>query len=181
MPLEIAAVPEKAHEPACVSTCPAKAMKWDTKANILAYLKDPANGYTLANGTQNWIGNGARVLGEQEDHAHPAEGRPVHRGPHRSDDEQHALDGSKLLRADAAVGGLAALSVRQAKVPAESIGHDQEGRCRSMKTKRLLFALVLPPRAVRDSIDAAFANFAIHGNYVRTPMRAPAVTGLTRR
>ena len=30
------AVPELAHEPACVSTCPAKAMFWDTQANIMA-------------------------------------------------------------------------------------------------------------------------------------------------
>ncbi|MEI8081853.1 MAG: 4Fe-4S dicluster domain-containing protein, partial [Actinomycetes bacterium] len=52
-------VPELAHEPACVSSCPSKAMKWDTKANIMAYLADPLNGYVLANGTQNWIGSGS--------------------------------------------------------------------------------------------------------------------------
>lgn len=35
---DIAAVPEKAHETACVYTCPSKAMKFDTKANILAHI-----------------------------------------------------------------------------------------------------------------------------------------------
>ncbi len=42
---DIVAVPEKAHETACVYTCPSKAMKWDTKANILAMIGNPANGY----------------------------------------------------------------------------------------------------------------------------------------
>ena len=56
---DIAAVPEKAHQPACVYTCPAKAMKWDTRENIIAYLNNPANGYVLADGTKNWLGNGS--------------------------------------------------------------------------------------------------------------------------
>jgi hypothetical protein len=55
---ELPAVNEWALEPACVSTCPAKAMRWDSKANIMAYLNDPANGFKI-NGSQNWIGNGA--------------------------------------------------------------------------------------------------------------------------
>ncbi len=46
----IAAVPEKAHQPSCVYTCPAKAMRWDTKTNILAYINDAANGYVSAQG-----------------------------------------------------------------------------------------------------------------------------------
>lgn len=36
---DIVAVPEKAHETACVYTCPAKAMKWDTKANIISHIQ----------------------------------------------------------------------------------------------------------------------------------------------
>jgi formate dehydrogenase iron-sulfur subunit len=35
---EISAVPEKAHQPACVYTCPAKAMMYDTQANIVGML-----------------------------------------------------------------------------------------------------------------------------------------------
>lgn len=47
---EIAAVPEKAHQPSCVYTCPARAMMWDTRANILAYINNPANGFISAVG-----------------------------------------------------------------------------------------------------------------------------------
>jgi len=36
---EIAAVPEKAHWPTCVYTCPAKALTWDTRANILNLIQ----------------------------------------------------------------------------------------------------------------------------------------------
>lgn len=35
---EIAAVPEKAHWPSCVYTCPAKAMTWDKKSTILTKI-----------------------------------------------------------------------------------------------------------------------------------------------
>lgn len=42
-------VAEMDHEPSCVYTCPAKAMKWDTRENILAWLNG-ASGYTSAQG-----------------------------------------------------------------------------------------------------------------------------------
>lgn len=35
---QISAVPDKAHEPSCVYTCPAKAMTWDTRANIMSMI-----------------------------------------------------------------------------------------------------------------------------------------------
>jgi Fe-S-cluster-containing dehydrogenase component len=117
---EIAAVPERAHEPACVSTCPAKAMKWDSKANILAYLQDPANGFTLANGTQNWIGNGAVYWAAKkimlvppksdpfiEDHITPMVGSMV-------------SGGSKLMIPALVLGGFAVVSMRRAKVETEA-------------------------------------------------------------
>lgn len=47
---EIAAVAEKAHQPACVYTCPAAAMKWDTKTNIYNYVQAAANGFISAQG-----------------------------------------------------------------------------------------------------------------------------------
>lgn len=47
---EIAAVPQKAHQPACVFTCPAKAMSWDTQTNIRAYINNTANGFISAYG-----------------------------------------------------------------------------------------------------------------------------------
>jgi len=49
-------VPELAHEPSCVYTCPAKAMTWDSRDNIITFLK--AN-YTLPSGAYNWVGNGS--------------------------------------------------------------------------------------------------------------------------
>jgi Fe-S-cluster-containing dehydrogenase component len=113
-------VPELAHEPACVSTCPAKAMKWDSRANILAYLQDPANGYTLANGTQNWIGNGGVYWAAKktmlvppkadpfvEDHLTPMVGSMV-------------SGGSKLMIPALLLGGFAVVSMRRAKVEAEA-------------------------------------------------------------
>jgi len=45
---EITAVPEKKHQPSCVYTCPAKAMSWDTRANILTYMG--TQGYISAQG-----------------------------------------------------------------------------------------------------------------------------------
>ncbi len=43
-------VAEMAHEPSCVYTCPAKAMKWDDRDAIRAYVNTPANGYLSAQG-----------------------------------------------------------------------------------------------------------------------------------
>lgn len=53
---EIAEVPEKAHQPACVFTCPARAMMWDTRKNIFAYLSDPKNGFisVVGDGSMFW-------------------------------------------------------------------------------------------------------------------------------
>ncbi len=49
-------VPDIKHQPSCVFTCPAKAMIWDTKDNIVGtvpgsgYLNDPKNGFISAQG-----------------------------------------------------------------------------------------------------------------------------------
>ncbi|GAV31710.1 MAG: hypothetical protein QMD76_00205 [Anaerosomatales bacterium] len=59
---EIAAVPEKAHQPSCVYTCPARAMMWDTRANILAYINDPANGFISAVGDGSMFWASRKVL-----------------------------------------------------------------------------------------------------------------------
>ena len=108
-------IPELAHEPACVASCPAKAMKWDSKANILAYLNDPANGYILANGTQNWLGNGSLFWASKktpitapkadpfiEDHITPMVGS--------------MLSGSKFVIPTLLLGGLAVVSMRRTKI-----------------------------------------------------------------
>jgi Fe-S-cluster-containing dehydrogenase component len=47
---EVLAVGQKAHQPSCVYTCPGKAMSWDTRTNILAYISNIANGYISAQG-----------------------------------------------------------------------------------------------------------------------------------
>ncbi len=114
---QIAAVPEKAHEPACVSSCPAKAMKWDTRENILAYLEDPANGYifgpgSVAPGTKNWMGNGSLFWGSKTTLLTPAKADPFiedHIAPMTSS----LLSSGKMILPTLFVGGLAALSARR--------------------------------------------------------------------
>ncbi|MBE0477201.1 MAG: hypothetical protein IBX62_08910 [Coriobacteriia bacterium] len=56
---EIAAVPELAHWPSCVFTCPAGAMKYDTKANILAELYLNGSHGELHNGWKATLGDGS--------------------------------------------------------------------------------------------------------------------------
>jgi Fe-S-cluster-containing dehydrogenase component len=45
---EIVDVPQKAHQPTCVMTCPARAMMYDTRDNIRAYLKGKYDAAVLA-------------------------------------------------------------------------------------------------------------------------------------
>jgi Fe-S-cluster-containing dehydrogenase component len=114
-------VPELAHEPACVYTCPAKAMKWDSKANILAYLNDPANGYRLANGTQNWIGNGAMFWASRKISIVPPKADPLIED-HVAPMATSALSSPLLLAPTLVFGGLAMLAARKDKVAADE--HD---------------------------------------------------------
>ena len=113
-----ATVPELAHEPACVSICPAKAMKWDTKANILAYLNDPANGYMLANGTQNWIGNGSMFWASKKILLTPPKADPFIEDHIAPDGEQPALQRTMVVPT-LVLGGLARSWCPKAKVAAE--------------------------------------------------------------
>jgi Fe-S-cluster-containing hydrogenase component 2 len=75
---EIAAVPGKAHQPSCVYTCPAKAMMWDTKENIVAYINNAANGFISAvgDGSVYWASRKALLIAPKadpfvEDHVTP--------------------------------------------------------------------------------------------------------------
>ena len=75
---EYALVPEKEHQPACVFTCPANAMMWDTRDNILAYINDPANGFISAqgDGSMYWASRKSLLLAPKadpfiEDHVTP--------------------------------------------------------------------------------------------------------------
>lgn len=70
-------VAEQDHEPSCVYTCPAKAMKYDTRANVLAHLV-PANGYVSAqgDGSMFWASKKGLVIAPKadpfvEDHVTP--------------------------------------------------------------------------------------------------------------
>jgi Fe-S-cluster-containing dehydrogenase component len=116
--LPFPAVPELAHEPACVSTCPAKAMKWDSKENILAYLRDPANGFTLANGTQNWIGNGAMFWASKKVMLTPPKADPLIED-HIAPVSVSMLSGTGMIVPTLIVGGLAALGARKVKLASE--------------------------------------------------------------
>ena len=118
-------VPELAHEPACVSTCPAKAMKWDSKANILAYLSDPANGYVLAGGTQNWIGNGSMFWASKKVMLTPPKADPLvedHVVPAASS----TLSGGALVVPTLLLGGLAMLAKRKSDVAEMTASSSEE-------------------------------------------------------
>jgi Fe-S-cluster-containing dehydrogenase component len=112
-------VPELAHEPACVSTCPAKAMKWDARDNILAYLNDTANGYVLADGTRNWIGNGSLFWASKKMLLVPPKADPFVED-HIAPMTASLLSSGKLLIPTAIVAGLAALSARKVMVEKET-------------------------------------------------------------
>jgi ferredoxin len=116
--LPVPIVPEMAHEPACVGSCPAKAMKWDARANILAYLNDPANGYTLADGTKNWIGDGSLYWASKKIRLIPPKADPFvedHIAPMTSS----MLSSGNILLPTLVLGGLAMLSARRSKVEEE--------------------------------------------------------------
>lgn len=120
---EIIAVPEKAHEPACVYTCPAKAMKYDTRANILTYLQDPANGFKWADGTNNWIGGGSVFWASKKVLLAPPKADPLV--------EDHLVPAAGSLSISTlgivpvlAVGGLLAYSARRANVETATEGEE---------------------------------------------------------
>ncbi len=95
-------------------------MTWDTKANILAYLQNPANGYILANGTQNWIGSGGVYWAAKKNMLVPPKADPFiedHLTPMVS---SMVSGGSKLAIPALLLGGLAVVSMRRTKVEAES-------------------------------------------------------------
>lgn len=114
------AIPELAHEPACVYTCPAKAMVWDTQANIKAYLEDRANGYWVETKpgifSRNWLGNGSMFWGSKKVLLAPPKADPLvedHIVPLAADMISGAMP---LVIPTLVVGGIAALSARRTKL-----------------------------------------------------------------
>jgi len=74
----ITAVPEKAHQPSCVYTCPAKAMTWDTKDNIKAYINNADEGFisAMGDGSMYWASRRSILIAPKadpfvEDHVTP--------------------------------------------------------------------------------------------------------------
>lgn len=113
---EIDACAEKAHQPACVSTCPAKAMKWESRDVLITYLNDPANGFILADGTKNWLGNGSMFWASKKTLLAPPKADPFiedHIAP--MVDSLSSSMGGKLLLPTLVLGGLAALSARRVR------------------------------------------------------------------
>ena len=121
---EIAASPGRAHEPACVSTCPAKAMKWDSRDNILAYVLDPANGYVWADGTTNVLGTtGSMMWASRKTLLAPPKADPFIED-HVAPMIGGALTGSLAKAAilpTLVVGGLMAISSRRAKNESDAL------------------------------------------------------------
>jgi len=107
-------VPEIEHQPSCVFTCPANAMVYDTRANILEYIQDPANGFVgrFGDGSMFWASkvelSPPKADPFMEDHVSPMVG---------------SLLSSPFAKAALAptlvIGGLLALSARRAKMEQE--------------------------------------------------------------
>lgn len=105
---------EKAHEPMCVYTCPAKAMKWDSRDNILTYLQANYSNVDGA-GSIGWVGNGSMFWASKKTLLGPPKADPFvedHLAPSAT-----GLLSSPLAKAAIVptilVGGLMALSARR--------------------------------------------------------------------
>jgi Fe-S-cluster-containing dehydrogenase component len=108
-------IPELEHAPMCVMTCPAKAMVWDSRDNVLAYLQ--AN-YSNVDGfgSIGWVGNGSMFWASRKALLGPPKADPFvedHLAPAAS-----GLFSSPIAKAAIVptilVGGLMALSARRA-------------------------------------------------------------------
>jgi hypothetical protein len=108
-------IAELDHQPTCVYTCPAKAMVYDTRANIVAYLNDTGQGWMsrFGDGSMFWASHKYLVAPPKadpfmEDHVSPMLG---------------SLLSSPFAKAALAptliVGGLLALAARRAKMEEE--------------------------------------------------------------
>lgn len=121
---EIAACAAKAHQPSCVYTCPANAMKYDTKASIYALLTDPAQGWisAMGDGSMYWASRKFLVAAPKadpfvEDHVSPLVSTLLNNPFAKA-----------ALAPTLVVGGLLALSARRAKIAEEEALVAGEGR-----------------------------------------------------
>jgi Fe-S-cluster-containing dehydrogenase component len=114
---EIAAVSDKAHQPSCVFTCPAKAMQYDTRENILARLVDPAEGWMsrFGDGSMFWASKKFLVAPPKADPFMEDHVAPMINGLLSSPFAKAALAPTLV------VAGLLALAARRAKIEEESL------------------------------------------------------------
>lgn len=130
---EIAAVAEKAHQPSCVYTCPAKAMRYDTRENILSYLTtgiDPEDPTAPAKTWMSRFGDGSMFWASTKFLVAPPKADPF------MEDHIAPMVGSLLsspfakaaLAPTLVVGGLLALAARRAKIEEEALGASGEVR-----------------------------------------------------
>jgi len=114
-------IPELEHAPMCVMTCPAKAMVWDTRDNILKYLAANYMVDKVINGVtykeQRWVGNGSMFWASKKALIGPPKADPFvedHLAPAAT-----GLFSSPIVKAAIVptllVGGLMALSARRAE------------------------------------------------------------------
>ena len=115
---EIDAVPEKAHQPSCVYTCPAVAMMWDTRENIRTYINDGTQGFISAQGDGSvyWASRKSLLIAPKadpfiEDHVTPLVSTVL------------SSPFAKAALVPAALGaGLVALIARRQRLAEESMG-----------------------------------------------------------
>lgn len=122
---QIAAVPEKAHQPSCVFTCPAKAMRYDTRENILSFLNtgiDPEDATAPVITWMSRFGDGSMFWASTKFLVAPPKADPF------MEDHMSPMLGSLLsspfakaaLAPTLVVGGLLALAARRAKMEKET-------------------------------------------------------------
>jgi Fe-S-cluster-containing dehydrogenase component len=61
------AIPELAHEPSCVYTCPAKAMKWGTRAGVRSYISNGGYISFIGDGSMYWASKRAIIIQPKAD------------------------------------------------------------------------------------------------------------------
>jgi len=121
---QVAIVPEKAHQPSCVFTCPAKAMRYDTRVRILSYLNtgvDPDDATAPVKVWMSRFGDGSMFWASTKFMVAPPKADPF-----MEDHVSPMLGGllsSPFAKAALAptllVGGLLALAARRAKMERE--------------------------------------------------------------
>lgn len=109
---QIAATPERKHEPACVSSCPGKAMRWDTKENIRTYLE-------AEYGPGTYAGNGSLYWASRKQQVAPPKADPFIED-HVAPMAASLLTSGRLIVPTLVVGGLAAISARRSRNEVEA-------------------------------------------------------------